>query len=135
MDALEIINEDFESEHFKNVIEEIINEKTKECFSGMQVYDTVVVFKDISVGLDNPIYFYNDSDRRYTLDEISGISEILRLDSDYLPLFYIYVLVDDDGIIKRKRDDLLESIGRQIGTKIVERIEYTLNEQIKLMEE
>ena len=40
-----------------------------------------------------------------TLNDISGISDILRLDSDYLPVFYIYILMKDgDSIIKEKRE-------------------------------
>ena len=71
-----------------------------------------------------------------TLDEISGISDILRLDSDYLPVFYIYIMLENgENIIKEKRDIFLHSIGVELGNKLKEQIVTELNEQINQMEE
>lgn len=101
----------------------------------MKLYDTIVEFKNISVGLDDPIYFYDNKEKIYTLDEISGIFDILRLDSDYLPVFYIYILIkDENSIIKEKRDLLLHRIGEKIGDMVVQAIMGTLQERISQME-
>ena len=99
---------------FENFIKEIVEEETEKIFTNVKVYDRITVFKNISIGLDNPIYFYDYHENIFTLNDISGISDILRLDSDYLPVFYIYILMKDgDSIIKEKRELLLESIGKK----------------------
>ena len=71
----------------------------------------------------------------YTLDDISGISNILRLDSDYLPVFYIYTLIKDgDTIVREKREELLASIGKNVGLRLKEKIVGVLKSQIEQME-
>lgn len=123
-------------ESFKKLVEEIILSETKKAFTNIKFYDTFVVFKSISIGLNNPIYFYKYDGNVCTLDEISGISDILRLDSDYLPAFYIYVLLKDgDSIVKKKRNELLSNIGSNIGYNIKEQINAILESEIKRMEE
>lgn len=108
-------------------IRDIVIKETQDVFTNTRLYDTVVVFKRISIGLDNPIYFYDNKGKISTLDDISGISDILRLDSDYLPVFYIYILMrDENSIIKEKRDMLLNRIGNKIGNMIAQAINETL---------
>ena len=121
---------------FENFIKEIVEEETEKIFTNVKVYDRITVFKNISIGLDNPIYFYDYHENIFTLNDISGISDILRLDSDYLPVFYIYILMKDgDSIIKEKRELLLESIGKKIGSNIVNKINNILQNQIMQMED
>ena len=121
---------------FENFIKEIVEEETEKIFTNVKVYDRITVFKNISIGLDNPIYFYDYHENMFTLNDISGISDILRLDSDYLPVFYIYILMKDgDSIIKEKRELLLESIGKKIGSNIVNKINNILQNQIMQMED
>mgnify|MGYP004731956047 FL=1 len=121
---------------FENFIKEIVEEETEKIFTNVKVYDKITVFKNISIGLDNPIYFYDYHENIFTLNDISGISDILRLDSDYLPVFYIYILMKDgDSIIKEKRELLLESIGKKIGSNIVNKINNILQNQIMQMED
>ena len=104
--------------------------------TNVKVYDRITVFKNISIGLNDPIYFYDYHENICTLNDISGISDILRLDSDYLPVFYIYILMKDgDSIIKEKRELLLESIGKKIGSNIVNKINSILQNQIMQMED
>lgn len=127
--AMEIVS-------METFIRDIVKEETKEVFTNTKLYDTIVEFKNISIGLDKPIYFFDYNENIYTLDDISGISDILRLDSDYLPVFYVYILMKDgDTIIKEKREILLQRIGRKIGEKIVEKMVGILKEQICQMEE
>lgn len=123
-------------ESFKKFVEDIIREEVRNTFTNTGLYDTIVVFKKISVGLDKPIYFYNNRGEICTLDEVSGVSNILRLDSDFLPVFYIYILIKDgDSIVKDKRDDFLQSLGTKIGYKLKEQILDMLNCQVEKMED
>lgn len=106
---------------YESMVRTIVHEETNEIITEISTFQTVTLFKRISIGLDSPIYFYNHKGNISTLKDISGIAEILQLDSDYLPVFYIYILAkDDDGIIKEKREELLGAIGKKIGKKLIE---------------
>lgn len=123
-------------ESFKKFVEDLIQEEAHNTFTNTNLYDTIVMFKKISVGLDKPIYFYNNKGKISTLDEVSGVSNTLRLDSDFLPVFYIYILIKDgDSIVKSKRDDFLQSLGTKIGLKLKRQILDMLNFQVKKMED
>ena len=121
---------------FEDFVKKVVETETQKIFTNIKCYDTITVFKNISIGLDSPIYFYDYNGSVCTLDEISGISDILRLDSDYLPVFYIYIMLENgENIIKEKRDIFLHSIGVELGNKLKEQIITELNEQINQMEE
>lgn len=110
-------------EAFEQMVSEIVREETNGIVTGLKTYDTVTLFKRISIGLDSPIYFYNHKGTICTLKDISGIADILQLDSDYLPVFYIYILAkDEEGILKDKREELLGALGKRIGIEIMKRI-------------
>lgn len=116
---------------FENFIKEIVKQETKNAFTNTKFYDTIIEFKNISIGLDSPIYFYDYNGKICTLDEISGISNILRLDSDYLPVFYIYTLINDgDTIVREKREELLGNIGEKVGLRLKEKIVGVLNRRL-----
>lgn len=122
-------SKEMKSEDFEQMVSEIVREETNQIVNNLKTYDTVTLFKRISIGLDSPIYFYNHKGTICTLKDISGIAEILQLDSDYLPVFYIYILAkDEDGIIKEKREELLGSIGKRIGAQIMKRIQISYRE-------
>ncbi|BCK01153.1 HD domain-containing protein [Anaerocolumna chitinilytica] len=108
---------------FQQMVSEIVKEETKNIVTNLKTFDTVTLFKRISIGLDSPIYFYNHKGAICTLKDISGIADILQLDSDYLPVFYIYILAkDEDGILKEKREELLGAFGKRIGAELMKRI-------------
>lgn len=108
---------------FETMVSRIVKEETGNVVTGLKTYDTVTLFKRISLGLNSPIYFYNHKGAICTLKDISGIADILQLDSDYLPVFYIYILAKDgEGVLKDKREELLSSIGQRIGTEILQRV-------------
>jgi len=108
---------------FEDMVSEIVREETNHLVTDLKTYDTVTLFKRISIGLNSPIYFYNHKGTICTLKDISGIDDILQLDSDYLPVFYIYILAKDvDGVLKEKREELLSSIGKRIGVEIARNI-------------
>lgn len=111
-------------ESFEQMVSEIVKEETNRIVTKLKTYDTVTLFKRISLGLDSPIYFYNHKGTISTLKDISGIADILQLDSDYLPVFYIYILAkDEEEVLKEKREELLVSIGKRIGAQIVKRFQ------------
>lgn len=111
-------------EAFSQMVSEIVKEETNNIVTNIKTYDTVTLFKKISIGLDSPIYFYNHKGAICTLKDISGIADILQLDSDYLPVFYIYILAkDEEGILRDKREVLLGSIGKRISVEIMKRLQ------------
>lgn len=108
---------------FQDIVKEIVKEEARKVVTELKILDTVTLFKRISIGLDSPVHFYNHKGMISELKDISGIADILQLDSDYLPVFYIYILAkDDDGILKEKREELLTAIGKSIGKKLIEEI-------------
>ncbi len=110
-------------EAFEQMVSDIVREETNYIVTNLKTYDTVTLFKRISIGLDSPIYFYNHQGTISTLKDISGIADILQLDSDYLPVFYIYILAkDDNGILKEKREELLAGFGQRIGVEIMKKV-------------
>lgn len=116
-------SKELQLDSFESMVEEIVQEETDRIITDLRTYDTVTLFKRISLGLDEPIYFYNHKGKIYTLKDISGISNILQLDSDYLPVFYIYILAkDNNGVLKERREELLSAIGQRIGNEIFKRL-------------
>ncbi len=64
---------------FEQMVSDIVREETKYIVTNLKTYDTVTLFKRISIGLDSPIYFYNHQGTISTLKDISGIADILQL--------------------------------------------------------
>ncbi len=115
-------SKEMKMESFEEMVSDIVEKETGHIIAEFKTYDTVTLFKRISLGLDSPIYFYNHKGAICTLKDISGIADILQLDSDYLPVFYIYILAKDgDGVLKEKREELLASIGKQIGIEMIKK--------------
>ncbi|BCN31911.1 HD domain-containing protein [Anaeromicropila herbilytica] len=111
-------------ESFEQMVSDIVKAETNRVVTNLKTYDTVTLFKRISIGLDSPINFYNYKGALSTLKDISGIADILQLDSEYLPAFYIYILAkDEEELLKEKREELLGGIGTQIGEQIVKRFQ------------
>jgi len=64
---------------FEQMVSDIVREETKYIVTNLKTYDTVTLFKRISIGLDSPIYFYNHQGTISTLKDISGIADILQI--------------------------------------------------------
>ncbi len=127
-------SQDLQMSDFEQFVREIVKEETNHMFQEIKMYDTVTLFKRISIGLDKPIYFYNHKEAICKFHEISGISDILQLDSDYLPVFYIYILAKNAGDeMKENREQLLSHIGHKIGLKVVRRIRGVLEKYLNEM--
>lgn len=124
-------NCDLQMNDFEQFIKDVVKEETNHTFQDIKMYDTVTLFKRISIGLDKPIFFYNHKDAISTFHEISGISDILQLDSDYLPVFYIYILAKNAGDeMKENRELLLNRIGHRIGLEVTKRISAVLEKHL-----
>lgn len=120
---------------FKELIESTVKSESKKTFTNLKHYDTITIFKDISIGLNKPIYFYDSNNKRYSLNDVSGISDILRLESDFSPIFYFYILLKNEtDVIKRKKVGLLNNVGATIGTKMISNIVVMLDNILKEME-
>ena len=100
------------------------------------ICDIMIIFNNRSVGLDKLIYMYDNSDEIFTLNDISGISNMLILESHFLPLFYIYIMPQKQDILSGDdKNRLLISVGEAIGDTIIDRINDIILPQIKKMEE
>ncbi len=90
----------------------------------------IVVFKQISLGIspDDPIFFFDNNENTYTLDQVSGIVKTLRTENLFRPVFYFYVLVDGrKELFFEKKPKLLSAIGERIGKYVLETITNNLN--------
>ena len=116
---------------FKSEIRKIVSREINK-ISIFKVYDVQTVFKTISEGLQHPIFFYNDKDNLYALDEISGIGSTLRNENLYRPVFYIYVLVTESGEnVYENKEILLKNIGIEIGKYIVMHFDTIIQTQLE----
>lgn len=117
-------------EEMKYEIEKIISKEIDE-FRTLDIYDVQTVFKTISEGLNEPIHFYDNNDKLYALDEISGIATALRNENLFRPCFYIYILTTEsmDKINKSKKE-ILEKIGKAIGNCLTERFNNIIENQL-----
>lgn len=91
---------------------------------GKEYLDVIIEFKKIKTGINKTIYLIDNNNKSVSLLKVSGISEILSMDANYLPPFYIYVLLKDcknDEILSNK-NVLLKDIGKKIGQVVVNTI-------------
>ena len=96
---------------------------------GKEYLDVIIEFKKIKTGINKTIYLIDNKGKNVSLSQVSGISEILGMDSNYLPPFYIYVLLKDcssDKILNNK-NVLLKDIGKKIGKIVVDIILKKIN--------
>lgn len=121
-------------EDYDTAIKTIVEEQASKLFPQIGETDIIVENKHLSVGLDDPIYFYDGENHTRTLDDISGIKEILTLDKSYQPGFYIYVYSNTKTISPEMKESFLKAIGEEIGVKISEKLMDTLNDMSKRLE-
>lgn len=116
-------------EEIKSEIEKTISSKINE-FHTLDIYDVQTVFKTISEGLDEPIYFYDNNDNLYSLDEISGIATALRNENLFRPCFYIYILTTESDKMNSNKKEILEKIGKAIGKSLTEQFNNIIENQL-----
>lgn len=102
---------------------------------GVHIFlDSIVVFKEISTGIEpeQPIYFCDNNETLYALDQASGIEMALRTENLFRPVFYLYLLIDHDdkNIILKEKVSLLSEIGKCIGTLVLDIINKSLDDLI-----
>lgn len=115
--------EDIESE-----IKKIVNDKITESHG---IDDVQTVFKTISKGLGETIYFYDNNDRLYALDEISGIATTLKRENLFRPVFYVYVLTTESrDEINNGKEKILERLGEAIGNRLIEQFNKIIESQM-----
>lgn len=116
-------------ENFENNVKKIADDVCKEKLQ-KNYLNGIVVFKQISLGItpDDPIFFFDNNENTYTLDQVSGIVKTLRTENLFRPVFYLYVLVDGkkDSFFEKK-PELLSAIGERIGNYVLETITNNLN--------
>ena len=119
-------------ENLEDNIKKIADNVCEEEF-GKNYLNGIVVFKQISLGINpnDPIFFFDDNENTYTLDQVSGIVKTLRTEKLFRPVFYLYLLVDGrkDDFFKKK-PHLLSAIGERIGNYVLETITTNLNNLI-----
>ena len=101
----------------KKIVEEVCREK----LGKSRFLNSIVVFKEISPGVNanQPIYFCDNNDQLYTLDQASGVVMALRTENLFRPVFYIYLLTDiAQEIDFEEKKDLLSEIGNRIGSLV-----------------
>lgn len=111
-------------DNIEDKVREIVNAVCKDELKAEKFLNEIVVFKEISPGVSShdPIYFFDNNEKLYTLDQVSGIVNSLRTENLFRPVFYLYVLVDGEkDTVFERRDELLSIIGTRIG-------EYVLNQ-------
>lgn len=128
---------------FSSVISDFecfIKDKTlstlKKHFTKSDLCDIMIVFKPLSSGLEKPIYFYAPHDNSIsTLEENSGVCNILTIEAESSPVFYVYLLLEDGAKIEDdERKKILQKIGREIAKDFVKKIKELLNDTKKEME-
>lgn len=113
--------------YIEGIVKKVILKKSKS-----DIKDWIVCPKFLSDGLVHPIYFYGtdepgqDTVNVMTLTTLSSLKGSLNLTSRYLPIFYIYFLMD--GELSRERQRLLlQRIGRETGEAFKRRILHMLH--------
>lgn len=143
-------------ENLVNDVKKIVECVCKDTLQGCKVLNSIVVFKEISPGIetktdefkmeeakrDEPqkgiIYFFDNDEHLYSLDEVSGIANTLRMENLSRPVFYLYILFDDlnKKLTSEEKRMLLTKIGSEVGKLIVktinENIDYFIQQNFKL---
>ena len=57
--------------------------------------------------------------------DLSNKSNILNIDIEYMPVFYLYILKDNNDILNYK--DIKNTLGEKIGEAIVSKVKQKLN--------
>lgn len=137
----------FSLENLVNNVKEITECVCRDTLQGRKVLNSIVVFKEISLGIetktdefkmeeakrDEPqkgtIYFFDNDEHLYSLDEVSGIANTLRMENLSRPVFYLYLLFDDPNkkLTSEEKKTLLTRIGSDVGELIVNTIKWNIN--------
>ncbi len=107
-------------------MDDFLKEKIKETinlhFTNSNLYDIMVVSKRLSSGLEKPIFFYASHDNTIsTLDDNSQMYDIMTIEAETFPVFYIYLLLGNNvKFDDTDRKILLQQIGQNIAISFAE---------------
>ena len=141
----------FSLENLTNDVKEITERACKDILQSCKVLNSIVVFKEISLGIetktdefkkeeakrDEPqkgtIYFFDNDEHLYSLDEVSGIANTLRMENLSRPVFYLYLLFNDNNkkLTSEEKEKLLTKIGSDVGKLIIDTINQNIDGFIK----
>lgn len=117
--------------NFESEVKHIARDVFEEKLNDEKFLNEIVVFKEISPGVNphDPIYFFDNNEHLYTLEQVSGIVKSLRTENLFRPVFYLYVLVDGEkDVVYERREKLLSAIGTRIGEYVLSIINTALDE-------
>lgn len=133
----------FSLDNLENNVKDITERVCRDTLHEHKVLNSIVVFKEISPGIetkmdesqtDEPqkgtIYFYDNGENLYSLDEVSGIANTLRMENLFRPVFYLYLLLDDSKnkkLTPEEKQMFLTRIGNDIGELILNAINQDIN--------
>ncbi len=111
-----------EISNMDDFLKEKINETINLHCTKLNLYDIMVVSKRLSSGLEKPIFFYASHDNTIsTLDDNSQMYDIMTIEAESFPVFYIYLLLGNNVKFDDKdRKLLLQQIGQNIANSFAE---------------
>lgn len=136
----------FSLETMENGVKEIVQSTCRETLQGCKVLNSIVVFKEISLGIETKkdeqkedkkprtIYFFDNAEKLCSLDDVSGVINTLRTENLFQPVFYLYLLLDDSEKRKLSSDEkelLLTRIGGNIGELVLNTINQNIDSYLK----
>lgn len=104
-----------------NLFKSCIQRAAKRLADTNHFKDCIVIFKRLKTGLEDPTYVCKNYNA-ILIDEVSRIKADLRLNQTIFPLFFIYIINDNDF----SYIDFLKDIGKEIAKEIAETINKTL---------
>lgn len=121
----------FDDDWLTNIIKCTIEEVAKE---GNGIRDAFAVIKKVKTGIPGGnaiegglgIYRISSSDGKVVdYNEISNVNTILQSDVDFMPVFFVYLLKENENLEYNK---IKQEIGKGIALKILEKIKERLNQ-------
>ena len=109
--------------YVENIITNIVDKNSLK-----NVKDCIVCPKPLYAGIKQPIYFYGkykgeNTYNIFTLTEVSNLKNSLDIASHYLPIFYIYLLLDNE-LEANEKQNFLKKIGEEIGRDLNKKISF-----------
>ena len=117
-------------DNIESEVKKTVEDVCKERLIDEKYLNAIVVFKEISPGVSShdPIYFFDNDEQLYTLEQVSGIVNSLRTENLFRPVFYLYVLVDGEkDTVFERRVELLSTIGERIGDYVLKQLYNVLD--------
>ena len=96
--------------------EHLIKKALKKTLDKYEYIDYIIVFKNLSTGLEDETVFLHEENKVVKLEEVSQIGEELNLKQLYFPPFFIYIMEKESN--KIPKSEFLCNLGKQVGKEI-----------------